>query len=175
MRPALALLWKLACQRWRPTSRPISNCPHPIHYGSELAREGGLPVDPPPTAHTQSNCGSWLASDSNLPADQSPTAHTQSTVGAGLLAKAACEPTHFQQPTPNPTVGAGLPAIATSQPPSFFQVYSMPMSAALTDRHRAAANRATGCCRAVVVFHSVAQGVGWRGTESVDPGRCRGS
>ena len=118
-------------------------------------------------------CGSWPASEGGLRADQPPTARTQSTVGASLLAKAAYEPTHLQQPTPNPTVGAGLPAIATSQPPSFFQVYSMPMSAALRDRHRAAANRATGCCRAVVVFHSVARDACWRGKESVDPGRCR--
>ena len=167
--------------------------------GSWPASEGGLRADQPPTARTQSTVGASLLAKAasqpthlqqpapnptvgaGLPAIaisqptnlQQPTPNP--TVGAGLLAKAAFQTTHLQQPTPNPTVGAGLPATATSQPPSFFQVYSMPMSATLTDQHRAAANRATGCCRAVVVFHSVAQGVGWRGTESVDPGRCRGS
>jgi hypothetical protein len=64
-------LWELACQRRRPSSRPISH------------------------RHTPNHCGSWLASDGGLPADQSLSDIRRTTVGAGLPAKAAFQPTIF--------------------------------------------------------------------------------
>ena len=39
------LLWELACQRWRPESRPISHRYTKFNCGSELARDDGLPAD----------------------------------------------------------------------------------------------------------------------------------
>jgi hypothetical protein len=62
-------LWELACQRWRPDSRPIScRC-------------------------TPNPCGSWLACDGGLTADQYLADVQNSPVGAGLPAMAEYQTT----------------------------------------------------------------------------------
>ncbi|MDR6607664.1 hypothetical protein J2X87_002735 [Pseudomonas synxantha] len=70
---AVAFLWKRACSRRRPASRPGS------------------------TECTRSNCRSEPARDGGLPADQLLTGIPNPPVGAGLLAKTACQPTNFHR------------------------------------------------------------------------------
>ncbi|MCS3836629.1 hypothetical protein HNR03_001209 [Pseudomonas sp. JAI111] len=89
-------LWELACQRWRPVSRPIScRCTEP--------------------------CGSWLASDGAPPADQFPAdVHRTLWELACQRWRPASRPISCRC-TPNP-VGAGLPAKAARQPTNLLQV-----------------------------------------------------
>ncbi len=88
-------LWELACQRWRPDSRPVSCRLHaiPVGAGCQRWRPGSRPV----------SCRVHV-----IP------------VGAGLPAMAACQPTSFLQTACNPC-GSWLPAMAAWQPTSFLQ------------------------------------------------------
>ena len=104
----LNLLWELACQRWRPDSRPITRRCTRSTVGA------GLPAMATcqPTHHLQmypTYCGSWLASDGGLTADQSPA-----DVPAQLWEQTCQRWRPDSQPITRRctrlTVGAGLPA-----------------------------------------------------------------
>jgi hypothetical protein len=141
-------LWELACQRWRPASRPISRrcTPNPVGAGLPAM----TPCQPPNLLQMYPEpCGSWPAGDGGPPADQSLSDAPHSPVGAGLPAMAARQPTSLSQMhpiplwelacqrwrpasrpiscrfTPNP-VGAGLPAKAACQSTNLLQVYTEP-------------------------------------------------
>ncbi|SDO17054.1 hypothetical protein SAMN04489798_2225 [Pseudomonas arsenicoxydans] len=80
-------LWELACQRWRPDSRPVSfRC-------TRSTVGAGLPAMAPrqPTNLMQvctEPCGSWLASEGGLPAGQS-VADVQNLIVEASLLRAA--------------------------------------------------------------------------------------
>jgi hypothetical protein len=117
-------LWELACQRWRPDSRPISRRCTPNPVGAASPAMAACQSTNLLQVYTEP-CGSWPAGDGGLTVAQSlagvhrtlwelacrrwlPDSRpiscrcTRSTVGAGLPAMAPCQPTNLSQMYPEP-------------------------------------------------------------------------